>query len=45
MSEHIKGYIFLKILMEINKRWNGDWKNLFTVITFFVQQEKKKIKR
>lgn len=33
MSEHIKGYIFKKILMEINKRWNGDC--VFTVITFF----------
>lgn len=28
--------------MEINKRWNGDWKNLLTVITFFVKQGKKK---
>lgn len=42
MSEHIKGYIFKKNLMEINKRWNGDWKNLFTVITFFCSTGKKK---
>lgn len=34
--------IFFKILMEINKRWNGDWKNLFTVITFFCLTGKKK---
>lgn len=31
----LKDIFFLKNLMEINKRWNGDWKNLFTVITFF----------